>query len=630
MSQKGISFRLNSQITTIAILTITAIVFINYHFSNKILVQKIEEGAVNQSNLVISRIARITVGTEEIARNVAFQIPYYYKNNDVYLFLNQVLKSNPVISDIRVALFDEENRHFQNFSTRAKESNDFSVQDSIEINRFLSQLKLGNIKHGQGEWSAPFYSSGDSPQLLVTFRGPIYNPENQQYLGVVSCDVSMDVMRKMLSQIKIGERGYAFLIDHSKNFITHPKKEWVLKRNIDSISVKTFGERSADLEGKISQGKSGVVEGVSEYLGNQKAWYYFAPLSNSGWYAVIVFPENELFQDINSIFHIIIIVSVIGVILLFIINLLIFRKMLDPLIRVTYAIKSFTSAPGKDKKSNDEIKMLAESLEDWQTKYGLLIKDQSKTAKEKLKFEKDLKTAQEIQQNIVPVGNPDFLEYPEIDLYAILKPAEIIGGDLYDYFFISKNHLLIAIGDVSGKGIPASLFMAIASTLIKTNAKILSSKDIVSKVNKELCERNSNQYFVTLFLGILDVRYGILDYCNAAHNFPYILRKDGSLVSLSKSHGLPLGIYNDKSYKNSTIELHYGDTIVLYTDGVINSRDSSNQLYGTDKLEINIKNLVDLNAEEVVKRLDDSIHVFEGGGKQADDISLMALRYMNK
>jgi len=113
MSQKGISFRLNSQITTIAILTITAIVFINYHFSNKILVQKIEEGAVNQSNLVISRIARITVGTEEIARNVAFQIPYYYKNNDVYLFLNQVLKSNPVISDIRVALFDEENRHFQ-------------------------------------------------------------------------------------------------------------------------------------------------------------------------------------------------------------------------------------------------------------------------------------------------------------------------------------------------------------------------------------------------------------------------------------------------------------------------------------------------------------------------------------
>jgi len=391
-----------------------------------------------------------------------------------------------------------------------------------------------------------------------------------------------------------------------------------------------FGERSADLEEKISQGKSGAVEGISEYLGNKKAWYYLAPLTNTGWYTVIVIPDTELFQDINSIFYKIIYVSIAGIVLLFLINFFLFRKMLDPLIKITYAIKSFTSAPGKGKKSNDEIKMLAESLEDWQTKYGLLINDQSKTAHEKLKIEKDLKTAQEIQQNIVPSGNPEFLDYPEIDLYAILKPAEIIGGDLYDYFFIGKNHLLIAIGDVSGKGIPASLFMAIASTLIKTNAKILSSKDIVSKVNKELCERNSNQYFVTLFLGILDVRYGILDYCNAAHNFPYILHKDGSLHALSKSHGLPLGIYNDKIYKNSTVELHYGDTLILYTDGVINSMDVNKQRYGTDKLEVNIKNLVDSNSEEVVSSLEKSIRIFEGENKQADDISLLALKYLKK
>jgi len=632
MSQKGISFRLNTQITTIAILTITAIVFVNYHFSNKILIQKIEEGAVNQSNFVISQISRIIIGTEEITRNVSYQTLYFNKNNDIDLLISQVLKANPVLDAVRINLINQQN-HFQSFSTIKNDLGYNLLKDSLQTVKLITALKQVNqviSKDIQGTWSSPFYHDKDSSNLIVTYSIPILSPEKKEFVGVVSSDISLEKMRQMLSKIKIGVRGYAFVIDQTKNFITHPKKEWVLHRNLGVNSFKMFGELSADLEEKISQGKSGAVEGISEYLGNEKAWYYFEPLPNSGWYTVIVFPETELFQDINSIFYMIIYVSIAGIILLFLINFFVFRKMLDPLIKITYAIKSFTSAPGKGKKSNDEIKMLAESLEDWQTKYGLLINDQSKTAHEKLKIEKDLKTAQEIQQNIVPSGNPEFLDYPEIDLYAILKPAEIIGGDLYDYFFIGKNHLLIAIGDVSGKGIPASLFMAIASTLIKTNAKILSSKDIVSKVNKELCERNSNQYFVTLFLGILDVRYGILDYCNAAHNFPYILHKDGSLHALSKSHGLPLGIYNDKIYKNSTVELHYGDTLILYTDGVINSMDVNKQRYGTDKLEVNIKNLVDSNSEEVVSSLEKSIRIFEGENKQADDISLLALKYLKK
>jgi sigma-B regulation protein RsbU (phosphoserine phosphatase) len=274
--------------------------------------------------------------------------------------------------------------------------------------------------------------------------------------------------------------------------------------------------------------------------------------------------------------------------------------------------------------------MLTDSLENWQAKYGSLIKERNQTETAKLKYEKELKSAREIQQNIIPVGKAVFTEHPEIDLFAILKPAEKVGGDLYDYFFIDKNHLLVAIGDVSGKGIPASLFMAVASTLIKTNAKILSSKDIVAKVNRELSTRNADQYFLTLFIGILDIRSGIMDYCNAAHNYPYILSADGTLHTLSRSHGLPLGIYKDKTYKSSKVELKVNDTIILYTDGVINAIDSKNQLYGTDRLEHNILNLNDLTSEEVINRLLKSIMIYEGESHQSDDISLLALRYMKK
>ena len=238
--------------------------------------------------------------------------------------------------------------------------------------------------------------------------------------------------------------------------------------------------------------------------------------------------------------------------------------------------------------------------------------------------------AREIQQNIFPSGYPAFPEYPEIDLYAAIKPAESIGGDLYDYFFIDRQHLLIAIGDVSGKGIPASLFMAIASTLIKNKAKVLSSKEIITRVNRELSDRNANQYFLTLFLGVLDLTTGIMDYCNAAHNFPYILHPDGSIHALSKSHGLPLGIYANKTYRSSSVQLSFGDVIIFYTDGVINSRDSSGIHYGIEKLENNILSLIDLNAQEVVSNLLTNISIYEGENRQSDDITLMALKFLRE
>ena len=629
MSQKGISFRLNSQITSIAILIIAAIVFINYNFSKKMLIGKIEEGAINQSNLVISQISRITIGTEEIARNVSHQVFYFRKNNDLDLLSKQITASNNILESIDIELFDYQKKHILEF-TSDQQGKSYSDQDSIRINQYVRKLREENAGPDVGFWSDSTFSKLDKTHMHASYIMPFYNPETKEIAGIIDCQISVNQLNKLLSEIKIGEQGYAFIIDKSGNFLTHPRNDWILSKNLfDKPSVYFSGNIDA-IESKIKSGGRGVGYGISQYLNNQNAWFYYAPLSNSNWTVIIVFPEKELFKEIDDGFQKIILVSGIGLLLLFLLNIFIFKKVLDPLIRITHAIQRFSSIPGKERKSKNEINMLADSLEDWQAKYGILIKDQRKTASDKLKFEKELKSAQEIQLNIVPSGKPAFQDHPEIDLYAILKPAEIIGGDLYDYFFIDETHLLIAIGDVSGKGIPASLFMAIASTLIKTNAKILSAKDIVSMVNNELSERNSNQYFVTLFLGILDIRSGLMDYCNAAHNYPYILRADGSLQTLSKSHGLPLGIYKNKIYKSTTIELQSDDTMILYTDGVINSSDVNNKHYGIEKLEKNVQNLTGISSEEVVSRLLKSIVIYEGENRQADDISIMAIKYLHK
>lgn len=626
MSQKGISFRLNAHITTIAVIIIATIVYVNYYFGSRILVNKIEEGAINQSNHVISKISRITVGTEEIANNVSHQALYFHQHNDLNFLLQKVLESNKILESIHVELFDNKSRKLIRFSSN-KPGQLICLSDSLM--NFQKQ-KSGNSSLQIGEWSNPYYCKHDTSHLIVSYKAPIYIPDTELIAGTVTCVVSLKKMQEMLSEIKIAEGGYAFIIDRSGTFLTHPKSEWMLTKNFLEKSSLIFDGDLKMIETEIRNGGRGAGRGISEYLNNQKSWFYFAPLENSVWSVVIVIPEKELFSEIDVIFTIILWGSILGIVILFLVNMFVFKRLLEPLARVTDAIQRFSSVPGKERKSKNEINMLAESLEDWQAKYGILINEQNKTASEKLKFEKDLKMASEIQQNIFPSGYPAFPKHPEIDLCAAIKPAESIGGDLYDYFFIDQNHLLVAIGDVSGKGIPASLFMAIASTLIKNKAKVLSSKEIIARVNLELSDRNANQYFLTLFLGVLDITTGIMDYCNAAHNYPYILHSDGTIHTLSKSHGLPLGIYANKTYKSSSIQLNFGDIIILYTDGVINSRDSRGIHYGTEKLESNILSLTDMNSQEVVSKLFTSISMYEGENRQSDDITLMALKFLSE
>jgi len=458
---------------------------------------------------------------------------------------------------------------------------------------------------------------------------PVYSPDSQ-IVGLVSCDISLRRMNEMLSGIKIGHEGLAFIIDQSGSYITHPKDEWIMKKNLFETTSSIVIQDIKAVEGKIKSSGSGAGHGTSAYFNGQECWFYHAALPNSNWTVIIAMPEGELFRELEVNFRKIIWVSGFGILILFLMNMLIFRRVLDPLARVAYAIQGFSSAKGDERKSKNEIKMLTESLEDWQAKYGTLIKEQSKSAKEKLKYEKDLKSAHDIQQNIIPSGYPAFVEHPEIDLFAVLKPAESIGGDLYDYYFVDNEHLLVAIGDVSGKGIPASLFMAIASTLIKSHSNILSSSEIIEKVNNELGDRNPNQYFLTLFIGILNVNTGIMDYCNAAHNYPYLLHADGTMQTLSKSHGIPLGIYKNKTYKSSTIQLYQEDLMLLYTDGVINSRNSGGTHYGIEKLKSNIQGMTNLSAREVVTLLLQSIVMYEEETHQSDDISLVALKYQHE
>lgn len=256
-----------------------------------------------------------------------------------------------------------------------------------------------------------------------------------------------------------------------------------------------------------------------------------------------------------------------------------------------------------------------------------LIKEKE-TQKQKELIESELSVAREIQMSIVPKIFPPFPERQEFDIFAVLEPAREVGGDLYDFFLLDDDHLCFTIGDVSGKGVPASLFMAVTKTLIKAKADIkLEPNEILYAVNNVLCEDNDSGMFVTEFLGILKISTGEIVYSNGGHNLPYVLGKDGSLHMLPKIAGMALGVMDEMPYHCAEVKLHAGDSLVMYTDGVTEAMNEAGELFGAEGIEQALIGLVEKTARDELDVILHSTREFVNGAKQSDDITIVVLQY---
>lgn len=244
-------------------------------------------------------------------------------------------------------------------------------------------------------------------------------------------------------------------------------------------------------------------------------------------------------------------------------------------------------------------------------------------------IEKELEVARRIQQGMLPVSTRLFKEpSPPIELAGTMIPAKEVGGDFYDFFFLDGNRLAIIIADVSGKSIPACVFMAMAKTVIRTVAnKSSSTSDAFFKANEVLAIDNESGLFVTVFYGVLDLTTGELTYSNAGHTSPFLLNKDGA-KQLPRRSGLALGIIeNVFEYEENAITLSPGDTLILYTDGVTEAMNAAKQLYGEESLQKELNLLAEKPLEEVLAQIVQKVNIFSGAEEQNDDITLLALRY---
>ena len=279
--------------------------------------------------------------------------------------------------------------------------------------------------------------------------------------------------------------------------------------------------------------------------------------------------------------------------------------------------------------SNDEIGDLSRAFNKMVSDLGKHVEQLKQTTAAKEKMESELKIAHNIQMSIIPNTFPAFSERTEFDLYAKIITAKAVGGDLYDFFFIDGRRLCFVVGDVSGKGVSAALFMAVTRTLLRSKAiEGISAASLITEVNNCLCLENDACMFCTLFLAILDIKTGVCEFTNAGHNRPYLVLERDRIEPLAKVHGAPLGVMDNKTYHSDTITLKKGEAIVIYTDGVTEAQTVTHEMFEEDRLEAVVRDNMTVSPQVLTDKIVGAVKDFEGEADQADDITVLVLRYL--
>lgn len=278
--------------------------------------------------------------------------------------------------------------------------------------------------------------------------------------------------------------------------------------------------------------------------------------------------------------------------------------------------------------TGDEIQALSEAIKTMELEINEYIQDLTTVTAEKERIGAELNVATQIQADMLPRIFPAFPERTEFDIYATMNPAKEVGGDFYDFFLVDDDHLAVVIADVSGKGVPAALFMVIAKTLIKNHAQNKENPGAVfTQTNEQLCEGNDAGLFVTAWMGILEISTGKFTYVNAGHNPPLLKRAGGQFEWLKSRPGFVLAGMEGVRYRENTLHLEPGDRLYLYTDGVTEATNGAQELFGEERLQQALNDNPDLPVEELLPKIKRSIDTFVGDADQFDDITMLGLSY---
>lgn len=576
------------------------------------------------------QITTLLRGVEKIPENMQWIIGDYTDTPDsLFSITRKIVRNNPEIYGCAIAFepyyFSCKGRYFAPYSYMSGDSVITTQVGSDDYDYFRKNWYRLAREQKFPRWSRPYRNFGANHTVTLSYSVP-FKDENQQIIGVFSVDLSTDWLADIANTIRPYKNSYAIIVDKQGNNIVHRKEKKLPEKNIFTTTGKTNNTTAVWLTNEMTNGKTGRIvlddNGVKSYV-------FYIPITATDWYMCVVCPNEEVFRQLNNFNRVVIILFVIVMILIYIVCSMTVKTLTRPL--HNFAIYARTIANGGFKtplppiKSKDEMKELYDSFRYMQQQLKTYIDTLQKTSAAKETIDNELRIAHDIQMGMLPKTFPPFPNRKEIDLYAVLNPAKQVGGDLYD-FFIIENNLYFAIGDVSGKGVPASLLMSGTISLLRSiSSRHIFPRTITQVLNNNLADANHADMFVTFFIGMLDIQTGTLRYCNAGHVPPILTSPTREVSFLDIIPSPPLGISRDYKYKEQSYALSPGSGLLLYTDGVTDTENCEKGFYTQKRLLNIVQNNNNLNPKQFIETIMNDINDFACDELQTDDLTLLTL-----
>lgn len=655
--RRGLAFRLAALVLSAAGLIFVFMSAIGYYLARETLLRNAEEHARTVARSVVDRIESRLAPIPRVPLFVARELEDGTLGlADILRRERQVLDDNDEISGMTVA-----------FEPGAGETNAPYATYRSPLGLRSARLGGPNYRYqyadwyqlprelGRTVWTEPYFDERGSRTLMTTCAVPfIARGESQAdggaVAGVVTADVSLEWLKRLLASVNVLRTGYAYLITGTGTYVTHPAPGVAFNQTIFS-RAEEFGDDTLRRIGRrMIQGRSGFEPVTSLHMG-KKGFLVYAPLHSTGWAVAVFYPEDELLADVNRQALISGALGGGGFLLLFALIAFLSRSVTRPLSQLTAAAREVAGgnleAALPALRSRDEVRDLAEAFGHMQVSLKEHIRNLTEATASRERLESELRIARDIQMGILP---KDFTPFPgrrEIDLFASLAPAREVGGDFYDFFPCGEDQLCFLVGDVSGKGVPAAFYMAVAKTLLKAEAGAAGEREgtresrgagtpdpgrVLARVGEDLAKDNESCMFVTIFCAVLDMRTGGLRYASAGHNPPLLMRAGSGPEYLPSQSEPVAGAMTGVTYTTQALTLVPGDAILLYTDGVTEAMDPDRRLFGEEQLRDLAARLAAPPAGSDARRLCEGlaaeVHAFARGAEQSDDITMLVLRYL--
>ena len=565
-----------------ATVALEATSIVQYYFSRKGIQQEATRRAEGQLEATSLQITNVMDQVETAVRNNLWGIRLQLGRPDsLWTVTQRLVNENPVIVGSAVALKENyyrgKGKYFSPYSYKNGDEILSKQLGNEKYDYFSMEWYVKPIETQGGYWSEPYFDEGGGNMLMTTYSLPITDAKGR-VVGVVTADISLDWLTELVGNVKVYPNAYSMMISRQGQIMVCPAETLVMRHNVMELSAQM--EDSATYNSINRRMMAGEKGNVPIKYNKEIQHVFFAPVERTGWSMSIVIPDDAIYGDIKKLGLLIKILQIFGILMLIMI--------------LNGTIKS-------------QMKL-------------------REVSENKSRIENELKIASAIQMAMLPKTFPPFPERYDLDIYASIYPAKEVGGDLYD-FFIKEEKLFFCIGDVSGKGVPASLVMAVTRSLFRTIAcHEKSPLRIVTAMNESMSDGNESNMFVTMFVGVLDLGSGLLKYCNAGHNAPLLL-KEGKAQELAVKPNLPLGIMASMDFEEQEARLAKGDRLFLYTDGITEAENASHELFGENRLLGTLSKASDMSATQQINKVGYTIGDFVAGAPQSDDQTMLDIIY---